>query len=317
MRSKSPRAVWTILLVLLDVAAIVGWVVTAAIAWLGLATTFENTISPDRTAERSLIEGVAGAPWFPGALLVLIVGLTIFLCGNFLKALKFQSGNEASADLPSIGRAPFNRLATYFSGQQIRVADFIPQGAPPIIKSKILEDCVVYGPAVLNKARSPLQDCTYSDATIYIEVQADVPLVGMVRVEDCTFTRCHFVNVGLAALKHEMVTSLPASLTVQPTGASPTMLRPAAFQLAKDIRDMAAAVADGLSNDEQCDLLFEDFNKRLWDRFAHIKQRLSFVLPPRDTMSAHHTLPTTKANLELIAEVLEREALRVPSDVLL
>ena len=102
----------------------------------------------------------------------------------------------------------YNALENYFSKKSIRMLDFIGPEGEPIIKDKVFEDCVVYGPCVLailgmhNKfdgsgfklgAGGNLEDA------LIIKPPSTGKAHGVIGIDGCTFKRCTFKGVGIMA----------------------------------------------------------------------------------------------------------------------
>ncbi len=213
-----------VLLVLLDLLGLGVSVIIAIVSYLGMATTIANVRSSDNTVEKALVLTVFAAPWLPYVVVLGTLTLTIFLCYRFVVATGprgtpappiappavAQGATAPEIVMPSGTATSFDRFATYYSGERIKLADFVVAGGAALIVGKTFENCTLFGPAILNRKNAPLlEGCSQAEPLIYIEVQPDTPLVGAIRVEDCVFRRCHFVGVGLAALKNEMLAYVP------------------------------------------------------------------------------------------------------------
>lgn len=103
----------------------------------------------------------------------------------------------------------YNVLDTYFSKKSIRVLDFLNPEDAPILREKVFEDCIIYGPCLLYpvEGQNVLNEITFRQGRSIEDMVYELPttergLIGVVGMDSCTFKRCEFHHVGLMAQKH-------------------------------------------------------------------------------------------------------------------
>lgn len=87
-----------------------------------------------------------------------------------------------------------------FQGQVVRIALFAGDGA--VIRDATFESCDVRGPAVLVPTGKTVMEHNRFDGTadaLLWEIPPDRSnVIGAIALENCTFTGCHFMNIGIA-----------------------------------------------------------------------------------------------------------------------
>lgn len=88
------------------------------------------------------------------------------------------------------------------TGTSVRLADF-----GSIITDQTFEDCEILGPAILApRGSGGFYNCGWEgDAdSLFWELPTGERIVGATVAENCVFTRCRFVNVGIAGTKDDI-----------------------------------------------------------------------------------------------------------------
>jgi len=82
--------------------------------------------------------------------------------------------------------------------QVVRLVDLV--GVDSILRDQTFEDALIVGPAVIAPLeRVTMQNCSFSgdENSLFIEVQPDRSVIGVIGLIATTFKRCRFENVGI------------------------------------------------------------------------------------------------------------------------
>lgn len=95
---------------------------------------------------------------------------------------------------------------TYIKDRIIYLVDLIPPGsANPIIEKKIIENCEVRGPAMILAVGAVTLDSPSIDnlESFFVE-SSNRTISGVIGLQECTFRRCHFVQIGVIGTKEKI-----------------------------------------------------------------------------------------------------------------
>jgi len=101
----------------------------------------------------------------------------------------------------------------FIKGRSIYLLDLIAPGARPIIQNRTIEDCEIRGPAMIGfLGTMNLHDISWDgdEKSLFVEVEENHPLLGVIGLEDCTIRRCRFVSVGIIGVKQQIDQMKPA-----------------------------------------------------------------------------------------------------------
>jgi hypothetical protein len=90
-------------------------------------------------------------------------------------------------------------MADRYEGEVVRIA--LLAGDEGIVRNATFERCDIKGPAVVVPLRKTVIEHNRFDGgdAVLWEVPPERPeVVGAIGLEDCTFTGCHFMKVGIA-----------------------------------------------------------------------------------------------------------------------
>ncbi len=84
-----------------------------------------------------------------------------------------------------------------------------------VIKDKVFEDCHIFGPALIFGLESLTLE--YSDLggtadQLFIEVQSDRALIGVIGCKNVTFRRCKFHGIGIIHVRGQIKGTPPGPL---------------------------------------------------------------------------------------------------------
>jgi hypothetical protein len=127
--------------------------------------------------------------------------------------------------------------------------------------------------------------------------------------------RLQLLDERLSSVQAERDAALKEIQTLKRPDA-PRTLQQVVFALAKEMRNLVNTVPEGLTLDEECELLFDVVNETIWERYQAAKDRLAVVLPAREVQPPDSMVGTSKDRLRQAATNLEQEALRLPDGVL-
>lgn len=88
----------------------------------------------------------------------------------------------------------------YLHGETIRLCDFVVAGEKPIIEGKTFEECTLLGPAMVYLfGVSTVHNCSFDGGmdSLFIEVEADRVVIGVIGLKDCVFRKCRFRGIGV------------------------------------------------------------------------------------------------------------------------
>jgi hypothetical protein len=100
--------------------------------------------------------------------------------------------------------------------QVVRLIDLV--GVDSAIRKQQIQDTILIGPAVMTLLSNVIfRDCGFEadPETLFIEVPEDKRQIGIVAVEDSTFTRCRFQNIAIIGTK-EVVNQIRAEIKGAP-----------------------------------------------------------------------------------------------------
>ena len=92
-------------------------------------------------------------------------------------------------------------------GQRFRLVDLLAPGAKPIVSNKKIEDCEIYGPAMIALIGGDILNDNRFDGdldSLFVEVPEERTIIGAVGLQDCEFHRCHFVAVGIIGTRKQI-----------------------------------------------------------------------------------------------------------------
>lgn len=91
-------------------------------------------------------------------------------------------------------------LESHFSRKVIRAVDLV-HGAQYVVEDKVFEDCAIYGPAcisILADKPTSIEHCSFGSLeSVFIEVDANRPITGVIGFRGCRFLRCQFIGIAL------------------------------------------------------------------------------------------------------------------------
>lgn len=132
---------------------------------------------------------------------IIVLGLSAFALTHYvikevrLNNLKFPKMDKREDRI-------YNVLESYFNKKSIRIVDFLNQDQQPIIRNKIFENCIIYGPCIFaNMGINTFDEVEFFtdgavDSMLY-PVASDRTLVGVIGIAGCTFRKCQFKGIGL------------------------------------------------------------------------------------------------------------------------
>jgi hypothetical protein len=109
---------------------------------------------------------------------------------------------------------------SFIKGRSIYLLDMIAPGARPVIQKRTIEDCEIRGPAMIGfMGTMNLDNITWDgdENSLFVEVEENKPLLGIIALEDCTIRRCRFVSVGIIGVKQQIDQMKPSFNSHKPT----------------------------------------------------------------------------------------------------
>ena len=91
---------------------------------------------------------------------------------------------------------PDQLLDSHLRNLQIRIADLVREDF--VIRGRVIEDCYLYGPAMITLLNSNLLRCVFDGNRDITLVEVTQPRIqGAILFEQCTLNRCHFRRVAV------------------------------------------------------------------------------------------------------------------------
>jgi hypothetical protein len=96
---------------------------------------------------------------------------------------------------------------SFIQGRSIYLLDLIAPGSRPVIQKRTIEDCEIRGPAMIGFLGTVNLDSNCFDGdmdSLFVEVELNRTLLGIIGLEDCTIRRCRFVAIGIIGVKQQI-----------------------------------------------------------------------------------------------------------------
>jgi len=118
------------------------------------------------------------------------------ICMSFLMISVILASHSLYVNKPSIFATPDELIPSVLENMTIRISDLVREDH--VIRNRIFKNCYIYGPAMIgvknvnifiNSGIEGNYDITFIETTNKL-------VIGVIEIQDCTFTDCHFRKIG-------------------------------------------------------------------------------------------------------------------------